>query len=81
MPRSLRFCYDWLETSVAGLCEAYGERPATADLVAATRDRLCRGRMDDIFKEGLHEYLSRFIGEAAVLAHAIHDTYLSGEMR
>ena len=40
-----------------------------------------RATVDAIFDEGLHEYLTRFIGEAAALAQAIHHTYLSGEMR
>ena len=37
--------------------------------------------VDAIFDEGLHEFLTRYIAEAATLANAIHDSYLSGEMR
>jgi uncharacterized alpha-E superfamily protein len=44
-----------------------------ADLEAETVER--------IFDEGLHEYLSRFIRDAAALGQAIHEVYLSGEMR
>jgi uncharacterized alpha-E superfamily protein len=37
--------------------------------------------VEAIFDEGLHEFLTRYIAEAATLANAIHDSYLSGEMR
>ena len=38
-------------------------------------------RVEDIFEEGLHEFLSRFIGESAVLGNAMRESYLSGDMR
>jgi uncharacterized alpha-E superfamily protein len=35
---------------------------------------------DRIFDEGLHEFLTRFVGQAAALGAVIHDSYLSGDM-
>jgi len=36
--------------------------------------------VETIFDEGLHEFLTRFVGEAARLGAVIHDSYLSGDM-
>ena len=35
-------------------------------------------RVEDVFDEGLHEFLTRFIGETADLAQAVSETYLAG---
>ena len=35
----------------------------------------------DIFEEGLHQYLTRFIDEIGNLGMKIHDSYLSGDIR
>ena len=37
-------------------------------------------RVEDVFDEGLHEFLTRFIGDAAALGQAVHDSYLSGDL-
>jgi uncharacterized alpha-E superfamily protein len=44
-------------------------------------DALRMTRTDDIFDEGLHDFLSRFIRETAALGSLVHETYLSGDMR
>jgi uncharacterized alpha-E superfamily protein len=61
-------------------------RPMRRETEAQARARADAGRPGirdgrAIFDEGLHEYLTRFIRDAAGLGQAIHDTYLSGEMR
>jgi uncharacterized alpha-E superfamily protein len=61
MPRSLRFCYDWLQVSIEGLCAHYGSRHASADLIAQTRQMLRDGDLDQIFRNGLHEFLTDFV--------------------
>ena len=38
-------------------------------------------KVDDIFDEGLHDFLSRIIREVALLGSVVHETYLSGDMR
>jgi uncharacterized alpha-E superfamily protein len=80
-PRSLITCVAGMANHLGRLAKAYGReteaqahaRRMLADLEAETVER--------IFDEGLHEYLSRFIRDAAALGQAIHDVYLSGEMR
>jgi uncharacterized alpha-E superfamily protein len=78
MPRSLRFCYDWLDLSIAGLNDHYGSRTAAADLVAETRDSLRRGRIEDIFEEGLHEFLSAFVARNDRLTRLMAQDYQFG---
>jgi hypothetical protein len=36
---------------------------------------------DAIFDEGLHEFLTRFIGESIELGTLMHECYLSGDVR
>lgn len=42
---------------------------------------LAETRVSDIFNEGLHEFLTRFIREVGVVSSFVHDAYLSGEAR
>jgi uncharacterized alpha-E superfamily protein len=80
-PRSLITCVAGMANHLSRLAKAYGReteaqgraRQMLADLEGETVDR--------IFDEGLHEYLTRFIRDAAGLGQAIHEVYLSGEMR
>jgi uncharacterized alpha-E superfamily protein len=60
MPRSLRFCYDWLDRSVCGLQEFYGETHPSHSMVKQARDNLRQASMDDIFQSGLHEFITAF---------------------
>jgi uncharacterized alpha-E superfamily protein len=62
MPRSLRFCYDWLENMTEGLSQQYGERLPSAELIVETRGMLQTVTLDTIFRQGLHEFLTGFIG-------------------
>jgi uncharacterized alpha-E superfamily protein len=80
-PRSLITCAEGISAHLDRLAKAYG---ATTDAQARARgmvDALRVTRTDDIFDEGLHDFLSRFIRETAALGSLIHDTYLSGDMR
>lgn len=80
-PRSLITCAEGISAHLDRLSKAYG---ATTDAQARARgmvDALRVTRTDDIFDEGLHEFLSRFIRETAVLGSLVHETYLSGDMR
>jgi uncharacterized alpha-E superfamily protein len=80
-PRSLATCTAGLMNHLGRLANAYG-RETEAQVQA---QRLLAGietaTVEAIFDEGLHEFLTRYIADAAQLANAIHDSYLSGEMR
>ncbi|MEN9410122.1 MAG: hypothetical protein RL216_2096 [Pseudomonadota bacterium] len=80
-PRSLITCAEGISAHLDRLAKAYG---ATTDAQARARgmvDALRMTRTDDIFDEGLHDFLSRFIRETAALGSLVHETYLSGDMR
>jgi uncharacterized alpha-E superfamily protein len=78
MPRSLRFCYDWLSAATEGLCALYGRRPPSADMIAETRTLLMTTNMDTIFQSGLHEFLTGFIAGNNRLTRAISRDYNFG---
>jgi uncharacterized alpha-E superfamily protein len=80
-PRSLITCIEGLSGHLDRLAKLYG---TTTDAQARAREMLIalsETREEDIFDEGLHEFLSRFIRDMAGLGSQIHDTYLSGDMR
>jgi uncharacterized alpha-E superfamily protein len=80
-PRSLVTCVAGIANHLTRIAKAYGR-----DTEAQTRARHLMASIEAttverVFDEGLHEYLTRFIGETAGLAIAIHEAYLSGELR
>ena len=80
-PRSLTTCVAGIANHLARLAKAYGRQTLAQDQARAMLADLEAESVERIFDEGLHEYLSRFIGNAAALGGAIHDVYLSGELR
>ena len=80
-PRSLITCVAGMNNHMARLAKLYGrETPAQAAAARLLSD-LESQSPEKIFDEGLHEYLSRFIREAANLGVIIHNSYLSGDMQ
>ena len=75
MPRSLVFCYHWINTSLSGLEVLYGKRYGCHDKAAETYMMLKSGNMDDIFQNGLHEFLASFTTANNSLSHEIARTY------
>jgi uncharacterized alpha-E superfamily protein len=78
MPRSLRFCYSRLEDTISGLSAHYGERRPSADLIAQTHDLLRKARLDAIFQQGLHEFLTAFVARNGRLTEALSADYNFG---
>jgi uncharacterized alpha-E superfamily protein len=79
-PRSLLAASRGAANHLDRLARGYDARPgAEPGLGAAGRDR--RMTVEDVFDEGLHEFLTRFIGEIATLGALVHESYLSGDMR
>ncbi|SFP50757.1 alpha-E domain-containing protein [Tranquillimonas alkanivorans] len=80
-PRSLLTAVEGVNHHLDRLARAYGK--ATS---AQTRARMLLGEMaeltpEDIFDEGLHEFLTRFVRDVSALSEVVHETYLSGETR
>lgn len=78
MPRSLRFCYDWLQNTIDGLAEHYGERPAAADHISRIRGMLAAMELDAIFRQGLHEFLTGFVADNNRLTEIVAGDYHFG---
>lgn len=80
-PRSLLTCVEGMTAHLERLARGYHRRTMAQDKVRAMLAELAELRVDDIFEEGLHEYLTRFIGEVGQLGGLIHDSYLNGDVR
>lgn len=75
MPRSLSFCYDMIKDSMDGLADLYDERPDCHDLAREMTEELRGRNIDDIFRSGLHEFLTKFIAKNNQLAAEISNAY------
>lgn len=80
-PRSLITCVEEISTHLNRLAKAYGTKSEAQSSAQEMLAALEATKVEDIFDEGLHEFLSRFIREVAGLGSLVHDTYLSGDMR
>ncbi len=79
-PRALITCVAGSNNHLTRLAKLYG-RPSQAETrAAALQSMLDAATPETIFDEGLHGFLTRFIGLTADLAQTINDTYLSGDM-
>ena len=80
-PRSLITCAEEANWHLDRLARSYGK---TTDAQTQSRTivaQLSEITVDDIFDEGLHEFLTRTISEIAALSNTIAQVYLIGEMR
>ena len=75
MPRSLLFTYNWINLALDGLGELYGSRYACHEIAKQTHARLENGNMEQIFQEGLHEFLQDFMTANNSLSQSIATTY------
>ena len=76
MPRSLIACYVGIDSSLDSLAREDGRSGAAQRQARATLASLERSSMDDIFQNGLHEFITDFIEDNARLAAAISEQYL-----
>ena len=80
-PRSLTTCGAGIANHLGRLAKSYGRETEAQTQARALMAGIEGTRVEGIFEEGLHEYLTRFIEDTAALANGIHAAYLSGEMR
>jgi uncharacterized alpha-E superfamily protein len=76
LPRSLRFCLSQIDSNLAQLAELYGARGEATRLAGKLHSKLRYGRIDSIFQDGLHEYLTDFISGSARLSQEIGRQFL-----
>lgn len=75
MPRSLRFTYRWILESLTGLAHYYGSAAPSLSEARGIHDMLEQGQLDQIFRDGLHEYLLDFIARNNALASTLAADY------
>ena len=76
MPRSLANCYEVLMRHLDLIADAYGRRGPSQRLAGNIRAKLANARIEEIFGNGLHEFVTEFIDENNRLGSAIHEQYL-----
>jgi uncharacterized alpha-E superfamily protein len=77
MPRSLAACYGNIASNLDRLAEAYGRKGPSQTLARSIHTRLMNNNIAKIFQAGLHEFVSRFIGDNAAVGDAITRQYLT----
>ncbi len=77
MPRSLAACYDTIRDTVDRLASEYGRQGQVQRLARSIRTRLANANIDEIFRSGLHEFLTDFVDENAQLGRAVAEQYLN----
>ena len=77
MPRSFANCYEILVRHLDLIADSYGRRGQSQRLAANTLARLTSVKIDDIFQDGLHEFVTGFIDENNRLGASIAEQYLS----
>jgi len=80
-PRSLITSVDSANQHLDRLSRGYHRSTGAQAQGRSLMAGLAELRTEDIFEEGLHEFLTRFIGEIGALGAAVHDSYLSGDIR
>jgi uncharacterized alpha-E superfamily protein len=75
MPRSLHACLNEVE---AALIEINGSSGHEARRMAGEQHAALHfGRIEDVFEQGLHEYITDFLQNTALLSREIREAYLS----
>ena len=74
-PRSLVFCYSSMRENLFQLAQIHGEEASSHELMREADMLLKDISVEDIFNQGLHEFLLSFIGRNTALAGAIAEDY------
>jgi uncharacterized alpha-E superfamily protein len=76
MPRSLASCYENLVQNLDRIARAYGRQGPAQQQSRTIRARLENSRIEDIFQNGLHEFLADFIMANSQVGAAVTQQYL-----
>jgi uncharacterized alpha-E superfamily protein len=77
MPRSLAACYTNLVEHLDNIARVYGRQGPAQRQARAIKTRLQNSRMEEIFHDGLHEFIGTFIVDNNQLGTAITQQYLA----
>ena len=81
MPRSLMTSTSEAMDHLDRLARSYGKTTPAQTRARGLLSELGELTVEEIFDEGLHEFLTRFIREVAGLTELVQQSYLSGEAR
>jgi uncharacterized alpha-E superfamily protein len=76
MLRSLANCYEVLVRHLDLIADAYGRRGPSQRLASNMLAKLANSRIEEIFGNGLHEFITEFVEENNALGSAISEQYL-----
>jgi uncharacterized alpha-E superfamily protein len=76
MPRSAASCYEGLTRNLDSLARAYGRQGPSQRIARTAFSNLQSMTIDDVYRVGLHEFLTDFLAENNRLGQAIHEQYL-----
>ncbi len=77
-PRSLLSAVQWTNDHLDEIARIYGNATQAQAAGRALLGELAEMRVDDIFDEGLHEFLNRFMFRNGEVAQRVQDCYLRG---
>jgi uncharacterized alpha-E superfamily protein len=80
-PRSLLASIQGAANHLGRLSRGYDRTTPAQSRAWALLGEIAELTVEDVFEEGLHEFLTRFIREIATLGALVHESYLSGDMR
>ncbi|MBN2629819.1 MAG: alpha-E domain-containing protein [Rhodobacteraceae bacterium] len=80
-PRSLITCVEGMNFHLDRLSRNYHRKTLAQDKARSVLAELAEMHVDDIFEEGLHEFLSRFIVDMASVSQVVRNCYLNGDVR
>jgi uncharacterized alpha-E superfamily protein len=76
MPRSLASCYENLVQNLDRIARTYGRQGPAQRQARAIRSRLENSRIEEVFQNGLHEFIGEFIEDNNRLGSAVAQQYL-----
>ncbi len=76
MPRSLASCYVHLVEHLDNIARIYGRQGPAQRHARQVSTRLQNSRMDEVFRDGLHEFINEFIDDNNRLGMQITEQYL-----
>lgn len=74
-PRSLVFCYSRLRENLVEIAQLHGQEGTSHTRLSEANKRLLGKNVDDVFEQGLHQFLTGFIVGNNALADAIANDY------
>jgi uncharacterized alpha-E superfamily protein len=76
MPRSLANCYENLVQNLDRIANAYGRQGPAQRQARTVRARLENSKIEEVFQNGLHEFIDEFVEDNNRLGTAVSQQYL-----